>query len=82
LTVPAIVCVRLLSNMANEWWAPTVVAKHTNAAVKQLISGKRFMVEVLVCAQDPYDGNAGVLTQLTPTSGNELFYFLKVSVAC
>jgi hypothetical protein len=50
--------------MAKEWWAPAVVAKHRNTAGKQLISGKRFMVEVLVCGQDPYDSNARVLLKV------------------
>jgi hypothetical protein len=50
--------------MAKEWWAPAVVARHANAADKAPMSGRRFMMEVLDCAQDPYDDNAKVLLKV------------------
>src|SRR5580704_6800386 len=57
LTVPAIDSVWLRSNMAKEWWAPAAVAKASMEVVKQLISGKRFMIEVLVCTQNRDDSS-------------------------
>ncbi len=46
LTVPAIVSVRLLSNIAKEWWARTVAVNARRDKVKHPIAGKGFMVEL------------------------------------